>query len=173
MITHIRTIHPQLFISCIPNSFSTVQKLHMWNGRDVDIWVRAMHAAGPELPLTLQTSLFWWIKRILYSLWSCWVLASHAPLHCSFLKQPSSYYQGETTWKACKEQAISVDLWVCLLHSTCQFTLSPGIWSEACGRYASHLALRGHKTQEERTGRDLMTSSYRNKGYSSSSCVII
>lgn len=43
-------------------------------------------AVQPELPLIAQDSFLWWIKRLLYVLWFCWVMASHASQHRSLFQ---------------------------------------------------------------------------------------
>lgn len=88
MIIHIKinlnhtpsTLH-QVIISCISNGFSSVQK-NAWGEVD-ELRPASVRAVQPDLPLIPQDSFLWWVKRMLYGLWSCRVLASHALQHCS------------------------------------------------------------------------------------------
>lgn len=86
----------QIIIGCTPNSFSSVQKMHVWKLREEDTWVKASQCACSPARAPTHTPGQLSVTNKGDALWPLVLWTSHAPQHYSFSRQVDCYYQKET-----------------------------------------------------------------------------
>lgn len=125
----------------IANSFSSVQKMHVWRSRVEDPWVKARRCA--RSPARAPTRSPGQLSLMNKEAALCpLVLLGHGQSCITALWLiPDSHYQKYTTWKACREQAVSLNEklvceWICytphplsLGHLTVACSIYPLVWS--------------------------------------------